>query len=344
MSTRVRRDPLFPASESLRRIQIVTKIVSIGSVMRAHAVPFGHVMRHAIVVLAALVLPLFPRSSSAEEAPPPPLREPDAVDEPMPEARVRALPCRPTIACTAEIVPGGHFEVEAGYALRRTPTASAAVHGAAALGKYSVTDRLQLQLGTNNVFLAQTGTATRSFDGAFGGPKLVLVTQGDRTPAIAVSALFGAPTTNDEAAAVRTYDANAWVYVSKDALGFHGDINLGLDTLSLDKKPAIQTLAALAVSRDLAFGFGAMIEGYTFNGGGAYAGHDGGVLTALSFSPMPELVLDAGADTALYRDTRSVTFFAGLTMLPFDSVRAGARRASLSPASPHAAALQGAAR
>ncbi|MFO0673994.1 MAG: hypothetical protein U0235_30975 [Polyangiaceae bacterium] len=84
-----------------------------------------------------------------------------------------------------------------------------------------------------------------------------------------------------------------------------------------------------------------MIEGYTFNGGGAYAGHDGGALTALSFSPMPELVLDAGADTALYRDTRSVTFFAGLRCCR--SIRCGPRRAS-SLRLLHAAALQGAAR
>ncbi len=310
--------------------------------MGARRVPFAQFMRQAIVVLATLILPLLSRSSAADELPRP---EPDAVDEPTPEAGVRALPCRPTIACTAEIVPGGHFEIEAGYALRRTPSASTGVHGAAVLGKYSITDRLQLQLGTNNVFLAQAGTSTRSFDGAFGGPKLVVVTQGERVPAIAVSALVSAPTAKDEGAAVRTYDESTWIYVSKDLLGFHGDINVGLDALSLDKKPALQTLAALAVSRDLAFGFGAMIEGYTYNGGGAYAGHDGGVLTALSFSPMPELVLDAGADTALYRDTRTVTFFAGLTMLPFDSVRAGARRAgSLAPPSPHAAARQGAAR
>jgi hypothetical protein len=31
----------------------------------------------------------------------------------------KALPCRPTIACTADIVPPGTFELEAGYLFRK---------------------------------------------------------------------------------------------------------------------------------------------------------------------------------------------------------------------------------
>lgn len=233
---------------------------------------------------------------------------------------VQTLPCRPTIACTAEIVPAGALEIETGYAQRRATDQVA--NSALALAKYSVTDALQLQLGTNNLVTAQSGAATQLLDGVYLGPKLVLHAQTAATPAVAVSALVMLPTRSGADAVARTTDAYLWGYASKDMLGIHADLNLGLDVLSIDARPATQVLAALSLSRDLARGFGAMLEGYTYEGGGAYASHDAGILMAVSYAPSPRIMLDLGGDVALYRDARSMTLFAGVTFVPYHRVAA----------------------
>lgn len=250
------------------------------------------------------------------------------------ESAVLTLPCRPTIACTAEIVPGGTLEVETGYAHRR---GDGVANTALGLAKYSVTDVLQLQLGTNNLVTAQTGGATQLLDGVYLGPKLVLHEQTAVTPTVAVSALAMLPTRSGPDAVTRTTDLYVWGYLSKDLLGLHADFNVGLDLLSIDSKPATQVVVALSVSRDLAHGVGAMAEGYTFEGGGSYAAHDAGLLMALSYAPAPRVMFDAGVDIALYRDARSLTAFAGVTFIPY-------RRAASASVSTAASALTAPAR
>lgn len=230
---------------------------------------------------------------------------------------VSVLPCRPTIACTAEIVPGGTLELEVGWAQRRA--SESPTNSALGLAKVSLTDRLQLQLGTNNMVTSQAGT-TSPLDGVFLGPKVVLVEQTDRVPAIAVSALVSTPTRDGAAAVTRTTDVNLWAYASKDLPWLHADFNVGFDVLSVDDHPALQELVALSLSRDISHGVGAMLEGYAFWNGGEYVDHDAGVLTGLTFSIAPRVMFDAGFDVSLYRDTRNVTMFAGVTFVPYTSV------------------------
>ena len=238
------------------------------------------------------------------------------------EDQVQTLPCRPTIACTAEIVPAGAVEVETGYAQRRGGDAVA--NSGLALLKYSLTDAVQIQLGTNNLISAQGGDST-VLDGAYFGPKVVLHRQTELTPTLAVSALIMAPTRSGDAAVTRTTDAYLWAYASKDLpLGIHADLNFGLNVLSFGDKPASQFVAALSTSRDIGHGVGAMLEGYTFEGGGDYASHDAGVLMALSYSLSPRIMFDAGGDVALYRDARSMTLFAGVTFVPYQRTKAAA--------------------
>jgi hypothetical protein len=43
---------------------------------------------------------------------------------------------------------------------------------------------------------------------------------------------------------------------------------------------------------------------------------DAGLRGALTYSPRPWLVIDAGADLGLYFSTRRYTVFAGLTVIP----------------------------
>jgi hypothetical protein len=247
-------------------------------------------------------------------------QERDSAEDPSKkEEDARALPCRPTIACMAEIVPKNTLEIEAGYAQRIA--SDARLQSAQVLLKYSLSDHFQLQLGTNNLIAAQDSARTQSFDGVYGGPKLLLADQGDWSPSFAVSALFMGPTRQGEDALQQQWDGYFWAYISKDLAGFHGDINFGFNVLGLDKKPEPQVLTALAISRDLFGGLGSYVELYGFHGGAPYAEHDAGVLAGLSYAPIQELIFDAGADTALYRDTRSVTVFAGATFLPYDMVR-----------------------
>ncbi len=223
------------------------------------------------------------------------------------------LPCRPTVACTAEIAPEGTLQVETGYAQRRA--SSSAVSTVPTLVMYSVTDRVQLQLGTNNAVVSEGG-ATRVFDGALVGPKVVLLEQTDTTPAISMSALFAIPTRTGTDAVTKTTDAYLWAYASKDILGFHADLDVGANVLSVDDHPAVQGVAALSVSHDLIGGVGVMAEAYAFEGGGSYASHDGGILSAISIAATKRVMFDVGTDVGLYRDTRRMTLFAGITFAP----------------------------
>ncbi len=61
---------------------------------------------------------------------------------------LKALPCRPTIACTADIVPPGSFELEIGYLFRklRSPLLQ---HSVPFLAKLTLAEWVQLQVGGN---------------------------------------------------------------------------------------------------------------------------------------------------------------------------------------------------
>jgi hypothetical protein len=88
-------------------------------------------------------------------------------------------------------------------------------------------------------------------------------------------------------------------------------------------------VTALSVSHDISHGVGAMGEAYAFEGGRAYAAHDAGVLTAVSYGPSPGIMFDLGSDIALHRDARSATLFAGVTFIPYHTERARAAGAAL---------------
>lgn len=236
----------------------------------------------------------------------------------------QALPCRPTIACTAEIVPAGNFEFELGVARRRGAIGAGATDSLPLLAKYSVTDHVQLQLGTNNVIVANPDGSSTTLDGVFGGPKVVLIDGEGHVPTVAVSAFLGAPTRHDAGATVSTYDAYVWGYASTDVAGVHADLNLGIDILGLTDHPGAQGVAALSLSHDLAAGFGVMLEGYTFQGGGSHADHDAGILSGITYAPVPQIMFDLGGDVGLYRDTRRATLFAGVTFVPAGSHHAPA--------------------
>ena len=219
----------------------------------------------------------------------------------------------------AEISARDTLEVETDYV--QSHGDGGLVNTGVALVKYSIGNTLQLQLGTDNLVTVQRGTATALLDGVYLGPKLVVVSQTEQRPAVAVSAVVALPTRGDPDALTQTVDTYVWGYLSKDLRGVHADLNLGLNVLSIDARPAIQLIAAAAVSRALSDRVGAALELYTFEGGGAYAEHDAGALTALSYTAAPWLTVQAGADVALYRDVRSLTLFAAVTVVAYRRAR-----------------------
>jgi hypothetical protein len=226
-------------------------------------------------------------------------------------ADVSALPCRPTIACTADIVPSGTFELEAGYLYRRLAH-DKNQSSVPFLLKLSLTDALQLQVGSNGPTFAPMQSF---FDDVVAGLKLRVHRQTERTPSLAVSALVSVPTA-EAMGYLRTYDALLAAYVTKDIGWLHADFNVGLNLWRVESEPLTQLWTALALSVPVGRGFGAMVEGYVFSDAAPIAERDAGVLSAISYQPRPWLVIDAGPDVGLVRDTRTVSAFVGVTIDP----------------------------
>lgn len=242
---------------------------------------------------------------------------------------VTAKPCRPTIACTAEIVPAGFFEVEAGYG--GTQGSSAFAHSGLLLLKYSLVDRVQLQLATNNLFLVGSGLVPRAFDGVMPGLKVVFLDQSRFVPSMAVSAHLMMPTQAFDGARQQTWDAQGWWYLSKDLGSLHADVNVVLNVFDLTGSPTPQGLASLALSYALPKGFGVFSELYSAFGNAARAPLDGGSLNGFFYSPIDELVFDVGGDIGLYPGTRAFTLFAGVTFVPHRKSASPLVRAKMAP-------------
>jgi len=247
----------------------------------------------AVVVIAAVAAP-----SAA-----------DVVSDPG----VSAMPCRPTVACTADIVPPGVLELEAGYLYRRLGNA-ANQSSAPFLLKLTVTEWLQLQLGSNGPTVTSEPSQARYLDDVVAGVKLHVLDQSPIAPSIALSAVLGVPTF-EATGYTRTYDALGTVYVTKDLGWLHADWNLGGSVLRVERSPQFQAWTALALSIQLPRGFTAMLEGYYFSDAPPLAPRDGGLLAAVGYQPRKLVVVDAGVDLGLVRATRAASAFVGVTLV-----------------------------
>ncbi len=231
----------------------------------------------------------------------------------LPDNRDHALPCRPTIACTADFVLPGMFEVEAGVLYRRID-ANGRQWTFPLLLKQTLTKAVQLQVGSNGYSIAKGDVPQQFLDDVTVGPKLHLLDQGDVLPSVSLSAIASIPTFRGEGY-LRTYDALFTGYVTKDIGPIHADWNLGTNLWRVER-PLPQVWTALALSVNLPSPFGAMVEGYAFSNAMPVASRDGGVLFAISETPRPWLVFDQGADVGFFPSTRSYSLFVGLTIVP----------------------------
>ena len=231
----------------------------------------------------------------------------------LPDERDRAVPCRPTIACTADFVPPGTFEIESGGLYRRL-AGNAPQWTFPLLFKLTLLHDLQWQVGTNGYTVLRGKTPANYLDDVVIGPKLRVHEQGEFWPSLAVSAQASIPTFR-RAGYLRTYDALLTAYVTKDLGPIHVDSNVGLNVWRIDD-PLVQVYTATAFSMNLLPTFQVMAEGYVYSGASPVAARDAGTLFAVSETLAPWLVLDEGADVALFRDTRSFSLFVGLTIVP----------------------------
>jgi len=231
----------------------------------------------------------------------------------LPDERDRAMPCRPTIACTADFVPPGTFEIESGVLYRRLP-ASANQWTFPLLFKLTLLDDLQWQVGTNGYTILRGKTPAAYLDDLVVGPKLRFHEQGEVWPSLAISAQASIPTFRS-AGYLRTYDALFNFYVTKDLGPVHVDWNVGLNLWRIED-PLAQVFTAAAFTMNLRAPFQVMAEGYVFSDATPVAARDAGALFAVSETLTPWLVVDEGVDLAFFHDTRSFSAFVGLTIVP----------------------------
>jgi len=225
-----------------------------------------------------------------------------------------ALPCRPTIACTADLVVPGAAEIEMGALYRRLGS-GARQWTFPFLLKLTLAEWVQVQVGSNGYSLIRGPLAAEYLDDLTAGVKLHLLDQRVAVPSLSLSVTASAPTFR-EAGDLRTYDAFLTLYVTKDLGPVHADLNAGENVWRIEGDPRPQGWIALALSIGLPAPFGAMAEAYYFTDAAPIATRDGGFLFALSHSPAPWLVFDAGADLGFFPGARAYSLFVGVTWVP----------------------------
>ena len=223
------------------------------------------------------------------------------------------MPCRPTVACTADIVPPRTLEVEFGYQGRFIADQSAR-HGLPFLLKYTVAPWLQAQVASNGPALQRRPILREYFDDLEMGPKFHVLDQTANGPGLALSAAISLPTWAAPGY-LRTYDLLTTAYISKDFGPLHLDLNLGFNLWRLGD-PLAQYWVALAGTYQLTPMWAVMAEAYGFNSASPVSDSDAGVLMAVSLAPTTWLVLDIGGIVSADRATSLGTLFVGLTVIP----------------------------
>jgi hypothetical protein len=231
-----------------------------------------------------------------------------------PDDDTRSLPCRPTIACTADIVKPGLFELETGMLYRRLGDAKQ--WSFPFLAKLSLARFIQLQVGSNGYTTQFDGPAARYFDDVTVGAKLHFVDQGSLLPSLSLSGAIGFATLESQQGYLPATDALLIAYVTKDLGPIHADLNLGANDFGVDSAPRAQEWVALALSMNLPLPFGVMVEEYYFTDAAPFAARDGGCLFALSLTPRPWLVFDFGGDVGYFSADRTFSSFVGMTIVP----------------------------
>ena len=211
------------------------------------------------------------------------------------------LPCRPTIACTADIVVPGAVEIEAGYITR--DLGGVRQLSFPFLVKLSLSRWLQLQVGSNGFTSLAAAPALRYFDNVGTGAKVHFVDQGAYLPSVSVSATASLPAASQDGLPL---DENLLftAYLTKDIGSVHVDFNAGVNVWRVNAGALPQEWFAVALSTSLPPPFGLAVENCYFTDASPAASRDGGTLFALT-TPKAMAHLRCGGGMRLFpRDTR----------------------------------------
>jgi hypothetical protein len=233
----------------------------------------------------------------------------------LPQDRDQALPCRPTVSCTADITAPGTLEVEAGFQFARLG-GSAGAWSYPVLLKQTFTELVQLQVGTNGLTTVLTpGRPSGQYlDNLVFGPKLHVLDQGRIQPSLAITAQIGVPTF--ENVSLRAYDAFLTGHVSKDFGPIHVDWNGAAYLWGINDSSTLQWFTAVAAGTSLVAPLGMAVEIYGLSNAAPLASKDGGVRVSANLTPRPWLIFDFGGDPGFFPKIRSYTLFVGLTIIP----------------------------
>jgi hypothetical protein len=239
----------------------------------------------------------------------------------------QALPCRPTIACTADLVPPGSLELEVGYLFRKL-NGSTNQHSVPILAKFTLAEWVQLLVGGNGPTFANAPVPTRYFDDIVAGFKFHVADQSRFVPSLSWSLELSSPISSAPGF-IPTYDLLYTLYATKDFAWLHTDLNIGLNLWHLDGPTKAQAWLALAFSVALPRGFTVMAENYWFSDASPIAPQDGGFLAALAYAPRAWIIFDLGGDVGYFQSQRSFSLFAGMTVAPVDLWKTEWERRSL---------------
>ncbi len=233
----------------------------------------------------------------------------------LPHGSDHAVPCRPTVSCTADFAAPGTLEIEAGYESSRAEPATNTFNVPFLL-KQTISKLLQIQLGSNGYTAVRGASRADYLDNALAGAKLHISDQTRFAPSFAVTALIGIPTFSATGYTQRV-DAFVTAHASKDFGPIHADLNAGVLEFGIDTTPASQGLASLALSASLPPPFGIALETYYYSDSAPIAPHDGGVRFAINATPKPWLVFDFGGDVGFFPSTRAFSVFFGMSIVPY---------------------------
>lgn len=223
------------------------------------------------------------------------------------------LPCRPTIACTAELAPEGTLQLELGY-LRRALAGGVTQESIPFLAKLALADWLEAQVSSNGYTVSDGPAPARFHDNLQLGFKASRK-GGTAFPTVGASLQLAVPTPGRQLGYLKATDALVTGYLTYMLpANVEADMNLGANVFHIEGSAQTQPWAALALSRDLPLGLTAMAEGYRFGGALPYAQRDAGLLAALSWTATSWLVIDAGGDAGLFPRSRRFSIFCGLSL------------------------------
>ena len=233
----------------------------------------------------------------------------------LPQESDKAVPCRPTISCTADLANPGTTELESGF-LFNSQGGAGYQSSFPFLTKFTFAPWSQLQIGSNGYTVLHGETPGQYFDDVTVGEKVHVLDQTATLPSISFSTTANLPTAQNQNGYVRAYDALFAFYMSRDFGAIHADLNAGFNLLRIGNSPLTQKFISLALSYGLSARWSIEGESYYFTNASPVSSRDAGFRSALTYSLHPCLIFDLGGDTGFISTTRVYSVFMGFTLVP----------------------------